>query len=99
MLNDDSVDANMNILNTFFHGINSDSRITAVHISLFMAIFCEWSRRSYVNPMPVERRQIMELAKISSTVTYFKRLKDLQDFGYIKYIPAKHRYVLSYIQF
>lgn len=39
----------------------------------------------------------MQLANITSTVTYLKSIKYLDEFGYIKYILAGHRYMKSFV--
>ena len=89
----------MHILDDFFENIADDPRITNTHISLYMALFYEWSQRGFTNPITFEKERIMQLAKISSPVTYFKSLKNLHEFGYINYMPAGHRYMKSTVYF
>jgi hypothetical protein len=81
----------------FFKVVANDPRISTAHICLYLALFCQWSQINNNNPMPVKKEEIMEVAKINARPTYFKCIRDLHDFGYIKYMPAKHRYMKSYV--
>jgi hypothetical protein len=64
-----------------------------------MALFFQWSQYDFINPMEIDRDRVMQLAKISSPVTYFKNLNNLHEFGYIDYNPAGHRYTKSTVCF
>lgn len=98
-MNSNSVDFYLQILDDFFVNIADDPRITTTHISLFLALFHQWSQSSFIYPMEIERDQIMKLSKISGTATYFRCIKGLHDFGYINYMPAGHRYIRSTVGF
>jgi len=43
-----------------------------------------------VNPVPVHRAILMKQAKINARSTYYKVMRDLQGFGYIRYLPASN---------
>ena len=72
----------------FFDVIQEDSRIAPTHISLYMALLDKWGRREGVNSVLFRRSEIMSAAKILSRQTYYQRIHDLRNFGYIKYAPA-----------
>jgi len=74
-------------LGEFYATIAEDSRITATHISLYIAIYYAWESMGCKVYMEIDRGQIMQLAKISSPVTYHKCMHALHDFGYIQYTP------------
>src|SRR5450432_3337225 len=74
----------------FFSAISSDDRIGYTHIVLYMALFQCWNKNEFNNPISISRSQVMKLAKINSKTTYHKYMKDLTDFGYIKYSPSYH---------
>lgn len=38
----------------------------------------------------ISRRQLMKLSRIQSNVTYHKCIRQLQEYGYIKYTPSYH---------
>jgi hypothetical protein len=91
------MDENVAILANFFQAIADDPKVSAIHISLYAALFYQFSMNHFTNPMEIERVQIMERAKISSLATYFKYIHELHEYGYIKYIPAGHRYMKSVV--
>lgn len=72
----------------FFEVIADDARITTLHISLYMALAFKYSASKAKEPFQVTRRELMHLAKISSRHTYNKGMHELQEFGYIKYMPT-----------
>jgi len=81
---------NMEIVNFVAQTI-SDSRINKGHIALYAALIYLWSKQSYTGPLNIVSHEIMPLAKISSTPTYHTLIRQLAEFGYIKYIPSFYR--------
>ncbi len=77
-------------MSRIFRRFNSDRRITAWHISIYMGLFYLWSLDGMKNPIQVTRRKLMELSHIQSFMTYHKCMKQLQEFGYIEYVPSYH---------
>jgi hypothetical protein len=77
-------------LNVFFRMSKDDTRLTAVHISLYFALFRYWLRNDGINPIVVNRRSLMACSKIKSTATYTHCIYDLQNFGYLTYQPSYH---------
>lgn len=77
-----------NKFSEFFSAIADDPRINTTHITLYMGLLQYWKEHSFLSPMYVFSHDIMQIAKISSGVTYFKSIKDLNDFGYIQYEPS-----------
>lgn len=75
-------------LSGFYEQIADDCRIGATHISLYMAFFECWNRNKFCGPVIFNSREIMEMAKIDSRATYHKCLKDLVEFGYVKYFAS-----------
>lgn len=65
-----------------------DKRLTPCHISLYIALFQFWNMSRFVNPISINRAEIMEISKIGSANTYTKCLKELDKFGYIQYLPS-----------
>jgi hypothetical protein len=84
-------------LTAFFYSIKDDSRISPVHISLFMAIVQHWNENNCKNPICVFSRDLMQLAKISGVATYHRSIKELNEYGYIKYEPSYNHFVGSLI--
>lgn len=74
----------------FYQAIVKDHRIGATHISLYMAFFQQWVCNQYKNPIAVRRDEVMPIAKIFSKATYHKCLKELEQYGYIRYFPSRN---------
>jgi hypothetical protein len=78
-------------INVFFSAIGRDGRISSVHISIFCALVQHSQRQGFVNPMLTRSYEVMELAKISANSTYHRCIRDLHDYGYIRYEPSYKR--------
>lgn len=75
-------------LNNIFKVLSADVRITVWHKSISMALFHLWTLNGLKNPVSITRKEVMKLAHVGSIVTYHKCIKQLQEFGYIQYIPS-----------
>lgn len=78
----------METLVHFFDVIECDARIGPTHISLYMALLVYWNKNNNQNPVSITSRKIMPLAKIYSRHTYNRRMKELKQYGYIRYFPS-----------
>jgi hypothetical protein len=78
-------------LNTFIQVIQKDQRLTANHVSLYLALFSVWNQHFFKNPFQIIREVILQICHIGSFNTYSKCLNELHDFGYIHYSKAKLR--------
>ncbi len=84
-------------LNNSFKRFTDDTRTSPFHLSLYMALFHKWNNAKFRNPISVARDDLMYLSKIGSTNTYTKCLKELDEWGYIKYSPSHSYHVGSKI--
>ena len=84
------VPPDLNIFKQFLLSVRRDSRITVWHIALMFGIIQLATCNDPLQPIFISRRQVMYFAHISSFVTYHKCIKELQEFGYIDYIPSYH---------
>ncbi|UCS95200.1 hypothetical protein KZP23_09415 [Echinicola marina] len=75
-------------LSDFFTAIQRDARISITHIGIYAALLEYRTQMSYANPIEVFSYDIMKIAKISSAMTYHKCVKDLNEYGYIRYEPS-----------
>jgi hypothetical protein len=75
-------------LTGFFQKVSEDSRLNPTHISLYMAIFQFWNIEHFRNPVSISRQELMRISKICAKATYHKCIKDLHNFGYIRYQPS-----------
>ena len=65
-----------------------DQRLLATHISLYTALFVCWQRQGFAQPFAVCRRELMGFSKIASIATYHKCIRELDEYGYIRYQPS-----------
>ena len=79
-------------LTGFYDKIQQDERLNQTHISLYLALFQFWNINHFQNPISISRNEMMRLSKISALGTYHKCIKELQNFGYIEYIPSFNPY-------
>ncbi len=85
----------MNYINHFtgfYELILQDSRLNPTHISLYLALFQFWNLNRFQNPICITRKEMMKLSKISAFGTYHKCIRELQEFGYIEYLPSFNPY-------
>lgn len=82
-------------LSGFYEAIEGDVRIGTTHISLYMALLQQWNLAGGQNPLSIERAVIMKVAKINARYTYNKCMNNLQEFGYITYLPSSNQFTNS----
>lgn len=70
--------------------MSADSRMLATHVSLFTGLFVCWQRSGFLNPFSVNRKMLMAYSRIASVATYHKCIRELDEFGYIRYQPSYH---------
>src|SRR5436190_7570835 len=78
-------------LNAFFSLVKTDNRLTASHVSLYIALFHYWNFNRFNNPFSIYRENIMQLSKLSKN-TYHKCLKQLHEAKYIYYHPSPSKF-------
>jgi hypothetical protein len=79
------------LLSDFFAAIEKDGRISLTHIGIYAAVLQYWHQVNHVNPFRVFSHDIMKLAKISASATYHKVIRELNEYGYLKYEPSFKR--------
>lgn len=85
-------------LNSAFEKFYFDDRLNPSHISLYMALFQEWNSSRFAKEFFVNRREIMLVAKIGSKSTYHRCVVDMDQWGYLTYIPSNNPYKGSKIR-
>jgi hypothetical protein len=86
-------------LTDFFEAIGSDARISITHIGIYAALLQYRIENGFANPIQVFSYEIMTLAKLSSAITYHKCVRELSEYGYIRYEPSFNRTKGSKIYF
>ena len=72
----------------FFSAIKKDGRISITHIGVFAALLQYRVENGFSNPIKIISHDIMAIAKISSRATFYKCVHDLNEYGYINYVPS-----------
>lgn len=72
----------------FFDRVAVDERLNPTHISMYVSLFQFWNASRFKNPISISRNELMRVSKISAKATYHKCMKELNDFGYLKYKPS-----------
>jgi hypothetical protein len=72
----------------FFDRVAGDARLNPTHVSMYVSMFQLWNANRFQNPISIARSELMLISKISGKTTYHKCLKELSEFGYIRYDPS-----------
>ncbi|OYX82757.1 MAG: hypothetical protein B7Y83_13730 [Flavobacteriales bacterium 32-34-25] len=78
----------INPLSNFFSAIENDFRISITHIGIYAALLQFRTNKGFVNPIEAFSYEIMPIAKISAPYTYHKCVRELSEYGYIRYEPS-----------
>ena len=84
---------------SFMEMIREDARINTAHISLYSALVHYCRKKQYQHPVTVFSHEIMPLCKISGTATYHRSIRELHEYGYIRYVPSYNHFLGSLIYF
>jgi hypothetical protein len=76
------------LLSEFFNAIGNDPRIGVSHISLYCALLQKSNEPGCEAMLYFLKADIMKIAKISALGTFHKCIRDLHNYGYIKYQPS-----------
>ncbi len=80
----------LNSYSSLVKRMGTDKRVLATHVSLFTALFIFWQRDGFVSPFAITRKTVMAFSKIASIATYHKCIRELDEYGYIRYQPSFH---------
>lgn len=86
-------------LSDFFQAIDNDPRITMRHIGLYAALLYIWETDGFKNPICLFSKEIMAVAKIFASASYHRYIKQLDEYGYIRYEPSFKKNQASKIYF
>jgi hypothetical protein len=67
-----------------------DSRMTYVHLAVYMSVFYHWNSKKFIDSMPINRERIMHTACLVSKKVYYRVLHELHECGYITYVASHH---------
>lgn len=76
------------VLSRFYSLILQDGTVGCSHVSLYMAFYLLWSQGNWISPILVKREEVMRLAKMGSSATYHRCLRQLIAIGCLRYEPS-----------
>lgn len=97
--NDTSKTTALELLERFLINIERDSRIRAIHIAAYLALYRQWLTKGCPPSFDISAKQLMELAKISSCATWHSAIRGLDNYGYISYVPSFNKMISSKVSF
>lgn len=83
----------------FFQAIENDFRISPTHIAVYAALLNFRVNKGFINPIVVYRHEITPSAKICAAYTYHKCIRELSEYGYLRYEPSNKKTVGSKVYF
>ena len=78
-------------LSVFFRRSRNDQRVGVTHIGVFAALVQFAAASGFPNPVRAFSYDIMKIAKISALRTYCRCMRELNDYGYLRYVPSKKK--------
>ncbi|MFD1604757.1 hypothetical protein ACFSJW_15210 [Flavobacterium artemisiae] len=90
---------NLKLLSGFFQAIENDFRVGTTHIAIFAALLQFRASKDFINPIQAYSIEIQSIAKVMSHKTYQKCMRELDDYGYLIYVPTKNKNRRSSIYF
>lgn len=80
-------------LHAFYHAIKNDESLSALHVTLYLALFQYWNYNRFQNPFSVNRSDLMLLSKIKTKNSYHKCLKELHQKRFIIYHSSNSKFI------
>lgn len=85
------------LLIDFMNRAREDARIGPMHISLYAALVTLWHKKGCTHPFPVFSHEVMPVCKICGPATYHRSIRQLHEYGYIKYLPSYNHFLGSLV--
>lgn len=76
------------VIANFMTRAKADPRISPLHLGLFLVLLHCRHNQACINHIYIFARDLMPLTKISSTITYHRTIRELNAYGYIRYVPS-----------
>ena len=91
--------ASEKLFSSFMEAVRDDPRINAIHISLYFSLLHYGLGVKGENPVSVFSHEIMPLCKVSGAATYYRSIRELHEYGNIKYLPSYNHFLGSMVYF
>jgi hypothetical protein len=90
---------NTELLYSFLESAEDDARISCAHISLYVALWKKFVDNNYEQPISFFRNELVCTCKIAGTNLYHRAIRQLHEYGYLKYIPSYNHFLGSMVYF
>lgn len=84
-------------LTDFFTAVKEDARINPIHISIYITLLYRWQESALDNPLCIFSHEVMPFCKVSGPATYHRSIRELHQWGYIKYVPSYNHFLGSLV--
>ena len=81
----------MEMWNELFGPLVEDGRVGSRHISTFLALLQLRERHGGPGPFFIKRGEIMRMGKLKGEGTYYRVMRELDEWGYIEYWPSNRK--------
>jgi len=85
------------LLTAFMQKARDDPRIGLAHISLYSALLCHLHAKNGEDPLYIFSHELMPLCKLAGLATYHRSIRQLHEYGYIKYVPSNNHFLGSLV--
>lgn len=72
-----------------FEQMSCDARLSALHVALYHSVLRCWKKAKGASECKVNDIALREASKIHSTSVYHRCLKELEEWGYLRYFPSQ----------
>jgi len=79
--------------------IAMDNRVTLVHFRLYVTLFQYSNLFAFRHPLTIPNELVMKIAGIADTDQFLQCIRDLDQYGYIHYVPSSNLYALVYLNY
>ena len=76
------------LMRRFIQQAKDDPRIGPMHLGLYLAVLSLWSTQTAGSSVEISARILMPLAKIGGSRSYHRSIRQLHEYGYLKYEPS-----------
>jgi hypothetical protein len=72
----------------FMEDARGDPRIGPLHVSLYVAMSYCWLQQGGKESVEFTGKELMQIAKIAGGTPFYRCIKQLHEYGYIRYEPS-----------
>nr|WP_042295401.1 hypothetical protein [Nonlabens ulvanivorans] len=82
-----------------FNKIAQSKHISSREVALYYSLLGYWNKFWFPELLSIRREDLLNYSKIGSVNTYLKAMRNLDKYGFIKYLPSKNANLGSKVKF